>query len=167
MGKAVWWILFVGLFGIAAYFALTGSRNVGIGTYAPTAISCTADQPDCTVAVSWVFRRQDCVSCQDFPTKLRRLRSLGVQPFNFIGVLVHDDEAPWLPEFLTKFRLRATARKMTTSEYEAAFGRDQTPTLYVTVNGCVHRVLEDGESMSLEEWQRVLSDSYPGSACVR
>lgn len=97
--------------------------------------------PSERIVVTWVFRAEDCLSCQAFPGEIRRVLKDHVGSIRFAAVQVGEpDDTAVTNAFFRREQLNPHYIQMSPAAYRATFGILPLPAIYVVVNGRLLRV---------------------------
>jgi hypothetical protein len=112
------------------------------------------------VTIGWVFRAEDCLTCQNFQGELRHILGVHGSQVNFVAVHVGEKADTLLATaFFHRERLDPVLVNLAANEYRKLFGAMPLPALYVVVNSkLVHVAFGDVDSITLGEVLKNLVD---------
>lgn len=88
------------------------------------------------VIVTWVFRTEDCLTCQAFPAEIRRALKEHGESIRFAAIQVGaPGDTTVAKAFFERERLNPRYVQVRSNDYRATFGDLPLPAIYVIVNG--------------------------------
>lgn len=89
-----------------------------------------------SVIITWVFRAEDCLTCQAFPIEIRKILDKHGAAVRFAAIQVGEAaDTAIASAFFRRERLSPHYRQMERSGYRALFGDLPVPAIFVTING--------------------------------
>lgn len=88
-----------------------------------------------TATILWAVTTEDCLSCQTFPSHLRRVQQRYRDQVGIVVVHVGSAaDTAYVNALLKRERISATVVSLTTREFRSAFGNSTLPRWYLAAN---------------------------------